>query len=173
MIEILWNGRGGQGAFTAAKILGTAWSLKSNQSFALSFPSFGPERRGAPIRAFTKLANAPITNRSEIQKSDCIVYLDDTLFDQSVLANLKPNGKIIVNTTRQYSDSCIITIDANSIAERILHLPIVNTAMLGALSVVCDDITLPELEKAIMINMPKRLIKGNIKVLKEAKEAMV
>ena len=55
MYEFLWHGRGGQGAFTAARLLGAAYSLKEDGKFALAFPSFGPERRGAPIRAFTKL----------------------------------------------------------------------------------------------------------------------
>ena len=49
MTEILWHGRGGQGAFTAAKLLGAAYSIEETNHFALSFPSFGPERRGAPI----------------------------------------------------------------------------------------------------------------------------
>ena len=54
MYEFLWHGRGGQGAFTAARLLGAAYSLKEDGKFALAFPSFGPERRGAPIRACTK-----------------------------------------------------------------------------------------------------------------------
>ena len=52
MIEVLWHGRGGQGAFTAARLLGAAASLSEGR-YALAFPSFGPERRGAPMRAFT------------------------------------------------------------------------------------------------------------------------
>ena len=52
MKEILWHGRGGQGAFTASILLGTAYTIESNDHYALAFPSFGPERRGAPIRAF-------------------------------------------------------------------------------------------------------------------------
>ena len=58
MTEVLWHGRGGQGAFTAAKVLGAAYSLREN--FALAFPSFGPERRGAPILAFTKEDGLPV-----------------------------------------------------------------------------------------------------------------
>lgn len=172
MIEILWNGRGGQGSFTAAKMLGTAWALQSTQSFALAFPAFGPERRGAPVRAFTKLSNHPIVNRSEISKGDYIVYLDDTLFNESALDSLKATGKILLNTTKQYSDERIITIDATGIANTILHLPITNTAMLGALSALCKDITLSALEEAIRNSMPKRLVDSNIKVLLSAKEAL-
>ena len=63
MTEILWHGRGGQGAFTAARLLGAAFTLRDHHSYALAFPSFGPERRGAPIRAFTKLDIKPIGDR--------------------------------------------------------------------------------------------------------------
>jgi pyruvate ferredoxin oxidoreductase gamma subunit len=172
MIEVLWNGRGGQGAFTAARILGAAWILKSEQSFALAFPSFGPERRGAPVRAFTKLDSKPINSRSEIQKSDFIIYLDDTLFNEASVPALKTDGKVIVNSTKQYSSPHIITIDAGKIAVDILKLPITNTVMLGALSAVCADITLPEIEQAISTTMSQRLIDGNIAVVRAAKEAL-
>ena len=60
MTEIVWHGRGGQGAFTAARLLGAAYTLRGDGGYALAFPSFGPERRGAPIRAFTKLDVQPI-----------------------------------------------------------------------------------------------------------------
>ena len=63
MIEVLWHGRGGQGAFTAARLLGAAASMADGRH-ALAFPSFGPERRGAPMRAFTKMADAPIGDRT-------------------------------------------------------------------------------------------------------------
>ena len=85
MLEFLWHGRGGQGAFTAARLLGAAYSLKNNNSYALAFPSFGPERRGAPIRSFTKLSDKYIGDRSEISKADYVVFLDDTLFSSSIL----------------------------------------------------------------------------------------
>ena len=172
MIEVLFHGRGGQGAFTAARILGTAWILKREQSFALAFPSFGPERRGAPVRAFTKLDNKPINSRSEIQKSDFVIYLDDTLFNESALPALKEGGTVIVNSAKQYSSPHIIAIDAGKIALEILKLPITNTVMLGALSAICEKITLPEIEQAISTTMPKRLIDGNIAVVRAAREAL-
>ena len=175
MIEILWNGRGGQGAFTAAKILGAAWVLRNEQSYALSFPSFGPERRGAPVRAFTKLSNLPINNRSEIQKSDFIIYLDDTLFrDVSLsLSGLKANGKIILNTTKQFTHPRIIAIDADKISNNILRRQITNTAMLGALTAICFDISLSEIERGISVVMPKKLADSNIAVVRAAKTKVV
>ena len=77
----IWHGRGGQGAFTAARLLGAAASLAEGR-FVLAFPSFGPERRGAPIRAFTKMDDAPIGDRSASAQADFVVYLDDTLLDE-------------------------------------------------------------------------------------------
>ena len=79
MVEILWHGRGGQGAFTAAKLLGAAYCTQDGH-YALAFPSFGPERRGAPMRAFTKLDNRPIGDRSASTRADFVIYLDETLF---------------------------------------------------------------------------------------------
>ena len=63
MTEIIWHGRGGQGAFTASRLLGEAYTLREGGGYALAFPSFGPERRGAPIRAFTKLDAGEIRRR--------------------------------------------------------------------------------------------------------------
>lgn len=54
MIEITFRGRGGQGAFTASKIIGNA-CVKQDNLYSLAFPTFGPERRGAPVSAFTKI----------------------------------------------------------------------------------------------------------------------
>jgi len=172
MVEITFNGRGGQGAFTAAKILGAAWTLRGEDGFALAFPSFGPERRGAPVRAFVKLDNKKINNRSEIQKSDFIVYLDDTLFNDSALSGLKPDGKLLLNTVKQYDDQRIVAIDADKIANDILKRPITNTVMLGALLAACPQIGIDLIEKAIVQVMPERLIDGNITVVRAAREAV-
>jgi len=172
MIEILWHGRGGQGAFTAARILGAAYSFKGENFFALAFPSFGPERRGAPIRAFTKLSDKPLHNRSEIKKSDYIIFLDDTLFSQDALNGLKENGKIILNTTANYKEPRIITLDATKIASEILGLRVANTVMLGALAALCDLVSVKDIEFAIEQTMPQKLWDGNKAVVAAAyKEA--
>lgn len=105
MTEILWYGRGGQGAFTAAKLLGAAYTLKGDSYYSIAFPSFGPERRGAPVRAFTKLDRKPVFDRSETEKADYIIILDETLYSDSLKNLLKLNGKIIVNTKQNISDS--------------------------------------------------------------------
>lgn len=172
MTEILWHGRGGQGAFTAAKLLGAAYALKNENNFALAFPSFGPERRGAPIRAFTKLCNRPIGNRSEVVKADFSIFLDDTLFSDAAFEELKPNGKILLNTKKQCENTIVITLDANAIADEILKLPITNTIMLGALAAVFDTIADTDIEEAIRQNMPVKLQNKNIAAVAAAIEAV-
>ncbi|MEE0856558.1 MAG: 2-oxoacid:acceptor oxidoreductase family protein [Ruminococcus sp.] len=172
MTEILWHGRGGQGAFTAARLLGDAYSLKDN-AYALAFPSFGPERRGAPIRAFTKLDKKPIGNRSEITRSNYSIFLDDTLFNEKSFRELKQNGIILLNTKKTFDDPRVITLDGDSIAERILGLPITNTILLGAFAAVSREITLEDINKAIRQTMPHRLHEKNIAAVKAAFEEVV
>ncbi len=172
MTEILWHGRGGQGAFTAARLLGDAYSLKDN-AYALAFPSFGPERRGAPIRAFTKLDKKPIGNRSEITRSNYSIFLDDTLFNEKSFHELKQNGIILLNTKKTFEDPRVITLDGDGIAARILGLPITNTILLGAFAAVSGEITLEDINKAIRQTMPHRLHEKNIAAVKAAFEEVV
>lgn len=162
MIEILWHGRGGQGAFTAARLLGAAYALRGENGFSLAFPSFGPERRGAPVRAFTKLDDKPIGNRSEVERADYSIFLDETLFFESAFSELKPNGKILLNTKGGFKDKRIITVDGDALAIETLKLPITNTIMLGAFSAVFDGIELGDIEEAIRQYMPQKLQDKNI-----------
>ncbi|MCD7727045.1 MAG: 2-oxoacid:acceptor oxidoreductase family protein [Ruminococcus sp.] len=172
MTEILWHGRGGQGAFTAARLLGAAFALKDNESYALAFPSFGPERRGAPIRAFTKLDEKPIGDRSEIEKADFSIFLDDTLFSEKSFEELKPNGKILLNTKQSVLSERVISIDADELAIEILKLPITNTIMLGAFAAVSTDVSLENIEKAIYQNMSEKLQRKNILAVRAAAEVI-
>jgi pyruvate ferredoxin oxidoreductase gamma subunit len=169
MTEIRWHGRGGQGAFTAAKILGAA-ALKEDK-YALSFPSFGPERRGAPVLAFTKIDDKPIQNRSEVKKCNYIVFLDETLFSADYIMDLKENGIIIVSLSNasvysQYSQ--VITIDALTIAEEILHMPITNTAILGALIGLSGIIELDSIYSAVEQYLNKKILQKNIEIIKKS-----
>ena len=78
MTEVIWHGRAGQGAFSAARLLGAA-ALAHDKVYSLAFPSFGPERRGAPMKAYTKIDEKPIANRAAPEQAKIIVYLDNTL----------------------------------------------------------------------------------------------
>ncbi|MGN0621399.1 MAG: 2-oxoacid:acceptor oxidoreductase family protein [Porcipelethomonas sp.] len=159
MIEILWLGRGGQGAFTAAKLLGAAYAAKGDTYNALAFPSFGPERRGAPVRAFTKLDTKPILDRSETEKADYIVVLDETLYNENLMNMLKNNGKIIVNT-KSSDENDLISFDGSRFAKE-LKLPVVNTVMLGALSALSGIVEEQDLFTAIEGYMPQKIHEKN------------
>lgn len=168
MLEILWLGRGGQGAFTAAKLLGAAYAAKE-KNFALAFPSFGPERRGAPVRAFTKLDSKPILDRSETEKADFIIILDETLYSENLRHTLKENGKILVNSKSLKNDN-VISIDGGKTAEK-LKLPVVNTVMLGVFSAVSGILSLQELSSAIDQYMPEKIREKNKQAVCEAYKA--
>jgi pyruvate ferredoxin oxidoreductase gamma subunit len=139
MIEIRWHGRGGQGAVTSAEMLALAAISEGN--YAQAFPSFGPERRGAPVQAFVRVGSKPIRDRSSITEPDVVVVLDPGLLKiVDVTSGLKPEGIVIINTvktSRQIRDEFkikgrIATVGATKIAQEVLGVPITNTTMIGA-----------------------------------------
>ena len=140
MIEIRFHGRGGQGAVTSAELL--ALAAIGEGKYAQAFPSFGPERRGAPVVAFCRISDQPIRIRANIYEPDIVVVLDPTLLKfVNVAAGLKPKG-IVVTTSKDSPElvkealrinNRIAVVDAVKIAMEVLGVPITNTAMLGSL----------------------------------------
>ena len=174
MIEVRWHGRGGQGSFTVARLLGATAALYEDK-YGLAFPSFGPERRGAPVLGFTKIDNEKIVDRSEVQACDYVVVLDETLIDENTFKGIKENGIIIINTNNgeryeKLTNHRVVSIDATSIALDILGRPITNTAMLGALVGVSNIVSLESAIKGIQSEMKASLVKKNIEVVKQAYE---
>lgn len=165
MYEYIWLGRGGQGAFTAAKLLGAAYTIDNDKNYALAFPSFGPERRGAPVRAFTKLDTKPVADRSQTEKADNIVILDDTLYSPQLRELLKEDGKIIVNSKNDIDN--VLTFDAEKIASE-FRLPTVNTVMLGLLTGISGIVTAENAVEAIKGYMPQKIQERNINALLRA-----
>ncbi len=164
--EITWYGRGGQGAFTASRILGAAAMLAGYQS--LAFPSFGPERRGAPIRAFTKISDKSITDRSIPKKSDHILVLDDSLYDPALADGLKEGGSIFVNTAKEVPKPdgvMVITGDISRLAEEILGRPIVNIGIIGLLLGELPEIGIQNIFVSIREYMPSKTVDKNIRLL--------
>lgn len=166
MKEIIWLGRGGQGAFTAAKLLGAAYTL-DNEKYALAFPSFGPERRGAPVKAFTKLNSKPVADRSQTEKADYIVILDDTLYTEDIKDFLKDNGKILVNSKSEIENTK--TFDAEKIASE-FRLPTVNTVMFGLLVGISEIISPENAVRAVKEYMPQKIQERNINAFLKAVE---
>ena len=140
MIEIRFHGRGGQGAVTSAELL--AMAAIGEGKYAQAFPSFGPERRGAPVLAFCRISDQPIRIRANIYEPDIVVVLDASLLKiVNVAAGLKPNG-ILVTTSKDSPDKVreelkiknrLAVVDATKIAREVLGVPITNTTMLGSL----------------------------------------
>jgi pyruvate ferredoxin oxidoreductase gamma subunit len=164
MLEVIWHGRGGQGAFTAARLLGAVASFNEGL-YSLAFPSFGPERRGAPMRAFTKADTSPIGDRSETKKAECVVYLDDTLFLESWEDELKPDGFVLLNTKQDFDDEKVTCIDASGIAEGILGRDIPNTVFVSLICEISDILSLNSAKRAIEGYMPEKLVKNNLKIV--------
>ena len=166
MKEILWHGRGGQGAFTASILLGLAYTVESPWHRALAFPSFGPERRGAPIRAFNRISEGEVGDRSEITKADYLLYLDDSLLGDSPWDELKENGIALVNTDRRREGwgSNVVTFDATGLAREILGLPVANTALLGFWAGISGEVSLDALIQGIRQGLKPKLQEGNIRV---------
>ncbi|MBU5316862.1 2-oxoacid:acceptor oxidoreductase family protein [Clostridium bornimense] len=164
MIEITFLGRGGQGAFTSSRILAIAASLYGDK-YALSFPSFGPERRGAPVFAYTKIDDKPIRDRSQCPKSDYIVILDESLYTENLKLKLKDGGKIILNTSNNHDDKDIETFDGIPIATKFLGVPITNTAMLSALVLITGIVTKDQLINAIEYDLKPAIAGKNKKLI--------
>jgi pyruvate ferredoxin oxidoreductase gamma subunit len=159
MYEVIWHGRGGQGAVVAAQILAEAAYLQGFLGVT-SAPTFGPERRGAPVNASTRIARDPIRIVSQIELADIAVVLDATLFGViDVVGRLKPGGLLIVNTPLKPDDlkvngsrdvACVDAVDI-ALKHRLIRegAPVINTAMLGAFSRASGLVSLDNIEKAL------------------------
>ncbi|WP_301861268.1 2-oxoacid:acceptor oxidoreductase family protein [uncultured Megasphaera sp.] len=166
MIEVRWHGRGGQGAFTAARLLGQAVAIHEHK-FVQAFPSFGPERRGAPVLAFTRIDDKKVTDRSEVETCDYVVVLDDTLYGEAVTKGLKDTGILVINTTKDSSafpkagNYCVVTVDATALALDILGRPITNVPMLAALAAAAGNVSVDSVLNAIDDQLAPRIREKN------------
>lgn len=166
MIEIRIHGRGGQGAVVGGKILATA--LFSEGKFVQAFPTFGIERRGAPVMAFVRIDDHQINLRHQIYHPNHLIILDSTLMNNpTILDGFKPGGIILINTkyepqaflkNSRLEGHKIATVDANAIAVRHkvgTHTnPIVNTSILGAFVKATEICSIDSICNAIMKDIP-------------------
>lgn len=182
LLEIRWHGRGGQGAKTGALLLGEA--VVHTGRYMQAFPDYGPERMGAPMRAFNRVSDNPIVIHSGVDSPQVVVVLDATLLGRiDVTEGLPDDGILIVNTPEapdkvrskiRLIGRRLYTIDANRISAETIGRPIPNTPMLGALAKVTGvveerqllDDTREKLSKKFR-NKPE-VIEGNIKAIERA-----
>ncbi len=178
-IEIRWHGRGGQGAKTAALLLADV-AFKTGK-YVQGFPEYGPERMGAPITAYNRISDAPITLHSNIYEPDYVVVVDDGLLESiDVTQGLKEGGALIVNTQRSREEirtalrgftGRIYTVDAREISVCALGKYYPNSPMLAAVVAVSgvmeQEEFLQEMRDSYAHKFAKKpeVIEGNMKAL--------
>ncbi len=169
MIEVRWHGRGGQGAVTSSQLLTYAAILEGK--YAIHIPEFGPERRGAPVRAFTRIDDKPIEIRYSVLNPDIVVVIDPGLvsYREMILEGLKENGIVIVNRPLEKVGKIdnfeTYAVDAFRIAMDELGRPIYNTAMIGALVGATKLIKLESLLEAVKRRFPGEIGEKNVKAV--------
>ncbi len=174
MKEIRVHARAGQGAITTATILANA--AFEDGKYALTFPTFGAARIGAPMNAFVRISDAPIRIRSQIYTPDYVLVQDPTLMrGYDVVTGLKQDGLAVINSTRNPSElglktaAKVLTVSASQIAQEFMgRADRVNTAVIGAFVAASGELTLKALEKAINTRFSGKAAESNWKALVQA-----
>ena len=182
MIEIRWHGRGGQGAKTASLLLADA--AFNTGKYIQGFPEYGPERMGAPITAYNRISDEPITIHSNIYYPDYVVVVDDTLLESvDVTAGLKEDGAILINTTKPAEvlrkelkgyKGDVYTLDARKISLETLGRYFPNTPMLAGIvkisKIMTDEELIEDMKGSFKHKFAKKteVIDGNMKALEMA-----
>lgn len=182
MVEIRWHSRAGQGAVTAAETLASA-ALREGKHVQ-AFPEFGPERMGAPLRAFNRISPAPIRIHGVVEEANVVVVVDPSLLGSiPVDENVAPDGILIANTTRSVAEARrlltlngqrVACIDATQIAVDCFGMQKPNTPMLGAIARTTELITLDtllaEVEETFSKKFPPEVVEGNLQAIRRAYE---
>jgi len=155
MYEVRFHGRGGQGSVMASGILAAA--MVEEGKYAVSIPSFGFERRGAPVVSFLRMSDREIRQLTNIYHPDCIICVDPTLTKSvDIFAGMKPGGALVQTTHKPLAElaipDCVATVgllDAVGIALEIFKRPITNTLMLGAFARTTGLVSLEALQRAL------------------------
>ena len=182
MIESRWHGRGGQGAKTASLLLADA--AFNTGKYIQGFPEYGPERMGAPITAYNRISDEPITIHSNIYYPDYVVVVDDTLLESvDVTAGLKEEGAILINTTKPADvlrkelkgyKGDVYTLDARKISLETLGKYFPNTPMLAGIvkisKIMTDEELIEDMKGSFKHKFAKKpeVIEGNMKALEMA-----
>ncbi len=181
-VEIRWHGRGGQGAKTAALLLADV-AFKTGK-YVQGFPEYGPERMGAPITAYNRISDTPLTVHSNIYEPDFVVVVDETLLESiDVTSGLRKEGAIIINSSRPKEElipylrgyeGAVYVLDAREISIRALGKNYPNSPMLAATVAVSGVMEqqdfLNEMQQSFQHKFAKKpeVIEGNMMALKLA-----
>jgi len=165
MFEVRFHGRGGQGAQMAAQALASA--AFEEGKYAVAFPFFGAERRGAPVFAFARVDDKKIRIKTQIYEPDYVVVLDESLLETvNVTEGIKEGGTVIINTRRKPGEIDLgrrirtATVDATGVALEVLGRDITNSAILGAIAKATGEVSIEAIEKGILDKFVKLGARG-------------
>jgi pyruvate ferredoxin oxidoreductase gamma subunit len=182
MVEIRWHSRAGQGAVTAAETLAST-ALREGKHVQ-AFPEFGPERMGAPLRAFNRISPQPIRIHGVVEEANVVIVVDPSLLGAvPVDENVARDGIIVANTTKSVDDARrmlildgqkVACVDATQIAMDCFGMQKPNTPMLGAVArtteLISLDTLLAEVEETFNKKFPPKLVEGNLQAIRRAYE---
>lgn len=182
MTEVRWHGRGGQGAKTAAYLL--AETAMRGDTYIQAFPEYGPERMGAPVRAFVRISDKPLRMHCPVVNPGIVVVLDPTLIGKvDVTDGVPEDGVYVINTTESPAEmrkrlgvttGKVWTIPALKIAMETIRRPIPNTVMLGALAAATGILTVEGIKEQVKEQLGSKLkadvIEGNMQAIERAAE---
>ena len=173
MFQLRIHGRGGQGVVSAAEVLSVA--AFSQGSHAQAFPSFGSERTGAPVVSFCRIDDKEIRLRDPIMQPDALIIQDPTLLHQvNVFNGLKPEGYVLINTSRSFEELGIgeiargrrperlCTVPATELALKHLGRPMPNIVLLGGFAALSGLLSIPALAAAVREKFPGKIGEDNI-----------
>jgi pyruvate ferredoxin oxidoreductase gamma subunit len=179
MVEIRWHGRGGQGTVTAAKVFADA--CLSGGRYVQAFPEYGPERSGAPLRAYNRVSSKELRMHCPVLRPDIVAVVDATLLDGiDVIDGAHDNAIIIVNSSQEPGlireklkakpSQKVFTVDATKIAIDCIARPMPNSSMVGALAkvsgVVGLDQILDDVKKSFGKKFSQKIIDGNLEAVR-------
>jgi pyruvate ferredoxin oxidoreductase gamma subunit len=182
-LEIRWHGRGGQGTVTAAKVFADA--CLSGGRYVQAFPEYGPERSGAPLRAYNRVSSKELRMHCPVLKPNIVVVVDATLLDGIDVTEGAPDDALfIINSSRDPRElreklgakptQKVFTVDATKIAIDCFGRPMPNSPMVGALAKVSGtvslDVILEDVKKSFGKKFSQKIIDGNLEAVKRGYE---
>ena len=182
LIKIVIHGRGGQGAVTACEILAEAAFMSGNFHDVHAYPSFGAERRGAPVQAYAKLSRKEtIWDRAQIENPNILIIFDESVLTQDIVKTLDSEGTFIINSEKEPSyfakefnltaSNKIIAADISKLAlEKNLTIdgnPVINTPILGLLLKALPEMNLENLRKVVLDKMGDKIGSANFELIEK------
>ncbi len=175
MLEIVVQGRGGQGAQTAGNLLARAFFAEGRH--VQTFATYGGARRGTPVFSFLRVDDAPVRLRCNIERPDAILCFDDSLLDARLLAFAGPETPLVVNSDRPATafaalgDYRVLPVDGIDIARRNGMGRIVNSALVGAFAAVLDAPAPATLDAVLHEQVPTKR-EENVRACRDGHAAM-